>query len=315
MKKSTLLLFCFFLSFSVFAQNIVYQANFETTYDPLNFTSNGTNVWQVGTPMKPFFGTAMSAPNGIMTDTMNPYPVSNRSSFEIRNIDPSFLFVHNVTQLTFDHKYQTTAGHDGGAIEVSYDGINWQNFLVDTFYQNHSETGWGQPFSINVYSNTDTLYTGENGFSGTSSGWITSTILWEWFLPVSQNRSGWSSIPDSMFIRFTFYSDSIAESKDGWIIDNISIIGSDPSGIDELSARNGFIISPNPAHENFKITLDKMAFVDKSLLSIYNIFGEKIYQKMIKSEEENISGLFMPGIYFVSINNGKKIISQKIIIE
>ena len=317
MKKSALVLSFFFISLSLFAQSVVFDSNFESTFGPLNFTSNGTNIWQVGTPSKPFFGTALSPPNAIMTDTVNPYPVSNRSSFEIRNIDPSTFFVHNFTTLTFDHKYQTTAGHDGGAIEVSYDGINWQNFLVDTVYQNHSECGIGQPpYASNLYSNTDTLYNGENGLSGTSSGWITSTIFWCWFLPVSPDRSGWPPMPDSMYIRFTFYSDGIIESNDGWIIDNIRIVGSDPSGIDELLLNNAFTISPNPAHDNFKINLNKPALPGILHLSIYNIFGEKVYYGTVEKKDEIInSAEFVPGFYFIRIDDGKNIFTRKIVIE
>ena len=42
--------------------------------DTVNFRQN---IWQVGKPNKSVFTSAMSAPNVIVTDTLNPYPPSD----------------------------------------------------------------------------------------------------------------------------------------------------------------------------------------------------------------------------------------------
>ena len=39
------------------------------------------NIWQIGRPAKTVFTSARSAPNAIVTDTLNPYPVNDTSVF------------------------------------------------------------------------------------------------------------------------------------------------------------------------------------------------------------------------------------------
>ena len=265
---------------SSFAQVwILADADFENTNGPLTFSSNGNMIWQIGLPAKPFFDTAFSAPNAIMTDTINPYPVNNVSSIILNNIDTSqsaVSAVHGRNTLTFLHKYQTTQFHDGCAVEVSYNGITWQNFLVDTFWQNNSWPGTsGQEFpnNINMYSLADTLYNFGYGFSGTSNGWVSSYIEWVWWIAVTGTNL--FPMPDSMFIRFTFYSDSTAENLDGWMIDNISLTGQDPSGIEEnLFQSSAIVLHPQPSSETVNVSMRKG--IQGMFYSIYDLEGRKV---------------------------------------
>jgi hypothetical protein len=277
MKKLLLYFLTIICQFSYAQVWTLADANFESTTGPMTFSSNGNMIWQIGLPAKPFFDTAFSAPNAIMTDTANPYPVNNVSSIILRNVDSAaFNTVHGINTLTFMHKYQTTPYLDGCAVEVSYDGNGWQSFLEDTFWRNNSDPGTsGQlyPNNFGMYSIADTLFNGEPGFSGTSNGWVIGHIQWIWMIFVAQPVN--LPYPDSMFIRFTFYSDSIADSLDGWLIDNITLTGQDPSGISETLFQTSAIgLYPQPADEKVNVVLRKE--IAGEAYSIYDIAGRKV---------------------------------------
>jgi len=262
-------------------------------------------IWQIGLPAKPFFDTAYSTPNAIMTDTALPYPVNNVSSLILSNIDTgTFHAVHGINTLTFLHKYQTTQYHDGCAVEVSYNGTSWQNFLVDTFWQNHSELGsMGQPFSNGMYTTSDTLFNGTYGFSGTSSGWVYSQIEWIWWMAVRRSDSIY--VPDSMFIRFTFYSDSTSESLDGWLIDNISLTGQDPSGISETIFQSSAVVFfPQPCHN--KVNVVSRKGIRPESYTIYDMTGRKISGGIAANNFFVDVSEIPPGIYEMAIETDEK---------
>jgi hypothetical protein len=271
----------FFLFFNCsFAQVwVLADADFDNSFGPLTFSSNGNQIWQIGLPAKPFFDTSYSAPNAIMTDTINPYPVNNVSSIILNNRDTSqsaMYPVHGRNKLSFLHKYQTTQNNDGCAVEVSYNGTTWQNFLADTFWQNNSWPGTsGQQFPDNsgMYSLTDTLFNFGYGFSGTSSGWVYSEIEWVWWVAVTGINL--LPMPDSMFIRFTFYSDSIAENLDGWMIDNISLTGQDPNGIEEnLFQSTAIALHPQPSSGILNVTIKNR--INSISYSVFDLEGRKV---------------------------------------
>ncbi len=58
-----------------------YTITFDDTLEIKNLyidtVSNPNNIWQVGIPQKTIFTDAYSAPNVIVTDTANPYPVND----------------------------------------------------------------------------------------------------------------------------------------------------------------------------------------------------------------------------------------------
>ncbi len=74
-------------------------------------------------------------------------------------------------------------------------------------------------------------------------------------------------------------------------------------------------IMPNPSGGNFIIKTD--AGFKNCAFGIYNILGEKVYQSTFNSQltnEVNISDA-PKGIYFLKVNDGKKMYNQKIIID
>src|SRR5262245_53236893 len=92
MKHLAVIIIISFTTGKLLAQysEIVYTS-FEYGSDDCQiiFDTSSSNLWQICTPEKPFFGEAYSSPHAILTDTVNPYPIANHSSFILK-------FAHNV---------------------------------------------------------------------------------------------------------------------------------------------------------------------------------------------------------------------------
>ena len=90
-------------------------------------TTNPNNIWQIGPPQKVIFNSASTAPNVIVTDTINSYPNSDTSRF-ITHTQSDFA-VMGIMAFQWSQKldYDTT-GYDGGLVEYSIDGgTSWEN--------------------------------------------------------------------------------------------------------------------------------------------------------------------------------------------
>jgi len=76
-------------SLSVFFTQYFDGADTLSTSIQIEFDTTGTNIWQVGPPQKTIFSSAATAPNVLVTDTVNFYPTNNSSSFQftLNNFD------------------------------------------------------------------------------------------------------------------------------------------------------------------------------------------------------------------------------------
>lgn len=311
MKKHLLFLFAIFTFVVVSAQTPVevnwlsqsYPANvyfgFEQPGDQ-NYIALDTasgNIWQIGHPQKTNFTSAIWGQNSLVTDTINAYPVNNVSSFTIRIINYN---AYLCTYFQFEHKYLTTAGQDGGTIEVSHDqGITWKNLIEDSFYIYDYNCGNGPtPYAIN-----DTVAAlGKPGFSGNSSGVLTHNFS---FMPLVN----FSFQNDTIDLRFTFASDNTAENLDGWMIDEINV-GAVGEGIPENAEVQSFVLFPNPSAGVFHVNDLKQA----ESITVYDARGNKVTSPVMNGNQLDLS--FLPGgIYEVIVNTGKNITAGTVIIN
>jgi hypothetical protein len=203
-----ILLFLPLTSFSIaFSQNplVIGECNFDSVNDNCLFSydTSSLNIWQVGIPQKPFFGNALSLPNAIQTDTINPYGTNLNSSFTLE-------FVNNVvdaedwatTNFSFWHKHQTDSLKDFGRVYYSLDnGLNWLAMkdtfgVVGTTGAGYLEFTWSNPLMQNSYS-----YPNQHEITGTAD-WTYSEFDWLWYLPVLLLRDHYT--PDTMLIKFQF---------------------------------------------------------------------------------------------------------------
>jgi len=313
LKKTTLLLLI---------QIIVYSLASGQPYGPLIFTDTITfetshgpglridtsqigGIWHVGTPAKTYFNSAYTAPNAIFTDT-GFYTVNNYSYFDII-IKDTFQYywpLYGEGILGFRHKYDTDTMRDGGFIEISYDGGNtWENIINDTHIIAMNTT--------NFYSNSDTITGNLPAFSGRSDGWQYAQIYWFWIAAVKD------VFQDSLIIRFNFKSDSINNNKEGWLIDQIFFNGYEVTGhINNTENNKEIKVFPIPAKdilniefanpENAEYTLNLYDVTGKSLLLINNIRTDRI--TLNTSDLDN-------GIYIFKLSGDEKNEFGKIIIN
>lgn len=248
--------------------------NFDTTYNCIYIDTTSGNLWQIGVPQKTNFSSSWSPSKAILTDTLNNYPANNHSWFDL--YAGSFNFNGNYPQdlfFDFKHKFDTDTLRDGGYITVSWDnGQTFNNVIHDNGYL------WGLipggSYLVpdpQIYTDADTLFNGEQGFSGSSRDWKHTTLAWH-MTPVKQEFP-----PDTMIIRFNFISDNINNPHDGWMIDDVRLFSLDlGGGIHDLSKSNSLMkISPNPFKSQAEIIFKKPHKTIK--VELYNLQGDLLY--------------------------------------
>lgn len=252
------------------------------------------NVWQIGIPQKTIFSESYSPPQAIVTDTLNPYPVNNYSTFEISFNETIY---HPIWILfEFWHQYHTDLNKDGSYIEISIDnGNTWSNIINDTLINN-----WGNPQYQNFYKVEDTICGGIPAFSGLSGNWTKCQIQWGWIEP-GLFENGISPI-----IRFVFQSDSIQSGKDGWLIDDILIHAGDYEGIENIYSNSFYSnVFPNPVQGHGKISFQN----DNNTITnihIYNSTGKLIKSNITTTNSFNIQSSEYPkGVYYYKLTQEK----------
>lgn len=85
-------------------------------------------------------------------------------------------------------------------------------------------------------------------------------------------------------------------------------------GMNENTAINLFTVSPNPTSGKFNLTMNQ--FNNESIVTVFNVLGEKVFSSSITNTTINIDLATQPkGIYFVQIKCGELISTQKIVIQ
>jgi Secretion system C-terminal sorting domain len=204
----------------------------------ISLVGDSTNIWQVGPPQKIIFDASATLPNAILTDTVNPYPPNNTSSFQFTYVPWT---TWGVLALQWKQKLDMDQGLDGGKVEYSIDaGTTWANVFND-------------PHVYNFYgyqaANADTLPNGDFVFSGTDSLWRDVWLCYD---------MSWLSQLDSIMIRYTLVSDSIDTQKEGWMIDNMMAHLTIMHTVDEEKPEKYLSVYPNPTSGNIQIETQKI---------------------------------------------------------
>jgi len=262
----------------------------------ITIDTSSTTLWQIGNTLKSVFSNDTIAAHGIMTDTAHPYPL-NANDFFILKVDylvPNFI-------VDFWHKYQFDSLHSGGIVEFSFDsGMTWMNVA----YCNMIDTQ-------NIYSSTDTIFSGQPAFKGNSNGEQLSRLQFMNCEIAGIRQTATSCLmPEDLtflsipiYLRFRFVSDSTIDSLSGWMIDSIRIenVGCKFLGgyVAEVNKQNIINLYPNPATTEITI----MATDEISSVVITNLLGQTVFAHEYKTEEVEIDvSALPPGVYFVKIN-------------
>lgn len=316
MKKLLLLLTISLATLQSFAQTVYCVWDSITFEESYAYIVNGTsnqNIWQIGKPSKIIFDSAYSSNSAMVTDTLNNYPLNNNSHFDLKIGEFNFHTSYDCNVfIEIKHKFDTDTLKDGGFITVSYDnGLTWANIINDnaTYFEARPDNNGFN--GLNLYTENDTLFNGEYGFSGKSNGWQTTRFAW-FNMPMKNTLD---FLGDTMIIRFNFISDDIENNREGWMIDNIKLYSVDlGDGIDEPKPLE-FNLSPNPMNETSMIELTNYREVELSILDIQGrVVRQQTYfnnQSIVINKDELNSG-----IYFVKLKESGNLIGfRKMIIK
>lgn len=304
MKRLLLIPFLILLCFTSQAQyrgSIIDSCEFNEACVLLkNFSDTG--LWQIGKPSKSFFNQAGGGVSGLLTDSVNTYSPNSHEYFDVQ-------FENNYLGITFAfwHRFDTDTLADGGYIEVSYDqGITWQDI-----HQNDSNH---EPMFMNVlglYPESATLGNGKGGFSGRSADTVLTIIEWVWNFRLK-------TVPDSIWLRFHFYSDSVDNTREGWMIDRIETSYVDyGGGFDDLTNPHRIKAYPNPGNGIF--TLEFLTESETWYeLFVYDFQGKQILKQSLGGQKQSILDLsgFPSGMYFYTlVEKGSVVYSGKLVKE
>ena len=234
-----------------------YTLDFEDTaalhHLRIDTVSNLNNIWQVGAPQKTIFTNAYSNPNVIVTDTINPYPINDTSSFTIVNVAHDGFTAPHTASLIGEYSVNSDTLTDFGTIEFSPDnGTSWYDIINDTFITNH-------------------IYVQQHWISltGNSNGWQQFYVNLAPLGPLFNIQLG-----DTVLWRFTFISDNIQTNKDGLMFDNL-YFEDYVEGIPEIQNDNLISISPNPTSNELRIYKSNVS--DSQKVQVLNYRGQVLY--------------------------------------
>ncbi len=298
--KKLLLLFSLTLVTAASFGQWELEGNYDLTFEDtsrlnhllFDITSNPNNIWQIGAPQKTIFTGAYSAPNVIVTDTVNPYPANDTSIFTIMNVTlgGGFVAPHTVV-LGGEYYVNSDTITDFGKIEFSPDnGINWVDLLTDTIYA--SLYYWNTP---------------KPTLTGNSNGWQNFFVNIAGLGPVFNIQNG-----DTVLYRFTFISDSIQTNKDGLMFDNLHYEDYF-EGIEEIQNDNLISISPNPASDELRIYSSNMK--DNSRIQILSYTGQLLYENVNFTEESIDIRHLINGIYLLKYSDSKYFSVKRFVVQ
>lgn len=289
--KRIITVLLFLSSNSIYAQSscddIYYNIDFEDTiclyHINIDTSSFPDNIWQIGYPQKPLFDSTANPTKVIITDTINPYPINNHSVFTIRNFATSGdLYGFKMFQGAYN--VQTDPLNDYGLMEFSPDnGTTWVDLFNDTIY---NVSMW--------YSQVPVL-------TGNSNGWRYFDLSMVDLGSVFNLNLG-----DTLLYRFTFISDSIADTLGGLMFDNFSF--SDfVEGVSEIHFKPiKSKIYPNPVNKVFTIEFENPTS-DAFDLSIYDIHSNlKVKKNDFTGSRITLDAESLPiGMYVYKLTNPK----------
>jgi len=242
---------------------------------------DSNSTWQIGKPHKIIFDEAASQPNAILTDTLLPYPESDTAVFQAHIANQ---FFYGIWAFQWSQKLNYGAG-DGGMVEFkTQSDSTWSNAFTSPYVYNY----YGYD-SLNL----DTLTNGELGFVGTDSTWKDI-----WFCLDASFY-----LEDTISLRYTHFADSIPDSTEGWMIDNMLAHITMIHTVGEEVQEEYLKVYPTPTSDILKIQTKKLdEFHVIESIQVRAVNGNIVlnHGKAPTKFELDVSGL-EPGVYFVSI--------------
>jgi hypothetical protein len=250
----------------------------------IDTASNVNNVWQIGAPQKNVFNNSYSAPNAIVTDTLNSYPANDTSSFIFSHIASLGFYYHHTVSIEGYFYVNSDTLNDFGLIELSPDnGNTWYDIVNDPQFT----SSWESQKPI---------------LTGNSNGWNYFK-----FNTLSIADPLGITYGDTLKYRFTFISDENQDTFDGLMFDNF-VFEDYMEGIDELGSNRIESKSyPNPVSNSVTVEINNPQ-LSAFELQLIDVTGKEVLSANLfnqNSIELDISTLD-PGIYTYIIRSSDK---------
>jgi hypothetical protein len=257
--------------------------------------TNQDNLWRIGKPNKSIIHTAYSGENAMMTGLNKPYTSNNKSSFILKFFPSNEIHEDGLACIFGYYKFDSDYLIDTGIVECSTNkGMLWESIMPSA--------GWSYIWGRGIQDSTDK----KPMFSGNvTDRWhqfslnVTDIAIYAW---------------DSAYFRFTFYSDSIDNSKEGWIIDDLKLLYYPPGSVGNVKENIKFSVFPNPANNSETINIFCKDPNIENLI-IYNTFGENLFEKEKPDASTKLNcNIFKKGIYLIQLCDSKGYSATKKII-
>jgi hypothetical protein len=229
------------------------------------FVKDGTTLWEVGTPNNAPLISTNSGSNAWVTDLDSNYKKRDSSALytPVFAIDSGEVYSYE-----FMHAFSTEIYHDGGTVDVTFDGgITWYTVGTNLFGATWFNTSFVT--SLDVY---------KPGWTGLSNGWVQAKIN----MSVDTARNA--------VFRFRFGSDETI-NKAGWAIDDFCFyVTDDPGrvyvvGEEELERHIGVgNIHPNPTTGYAQLPISFQQEADVTI-SIRNTQGQLMMTQSVHGDE------------------------------
>ena len=280
--------------FSPYAAVKSYSSNFETGAQDFSFAD--------------FTVSALNGFKSSMLHTVNPYPGSELDNEKFNLIAQLKypIIIQENGQMSFDEIVLVEPGQNGHDIwdyvivEASIDGgKNW--LAVTEKYNSVVDDTWYSAFKKNFSGNTSTAMPHESMFVNHTINLTHNTGL---------------AAGDTAIFRFRLASDHSVNGF-GWAIDNLEIQERQEEK-EEILAEGRFQLYPNPADSHFFIELQDQIDNKPVNIIISDLLGkiirmEKGIEPLVNHTTRiDLSGV-QPGIYLVSVTEGTKVSSGKIV--
>ncbi|PIF05419.1 MAG: hypothetical protein CSA36_06690 [Draconibacterium sp.] len=241
-----------------------------------------------------------------------PSPGKNNMEFNFTTMLKYPVVLNENAEMSFDEVVLVEPGEtlanfgdedfwDYVIVEGSVDtGKTWLPFLDG--YDSGAHAVWKEKYNDNIE--------GQDSKTIGSSDWYVKR-------EINMLQSGNFYAGDTVLIRFRLYSDPFAHGW-GWNIDNLRIQTPVKAPVTELSPGN-ISVFPNPAFNDVFVAIQPDKQVDNIEITVFDIYGQKIFAKHYKSVyagfSENINFSRYPaGIYLINIyENGVPVHSKKLI--
>ncbi|MEI6853287.1 MAG: T9SS type A sorting domain-containing protein [Bacteroidota bacterium] len=219
----------------------------------IDTTSNPNNIWQIGYANKSVMDSTICTTKVIVTDTTQPYPKNDTSSFIIKtSVTPGVYY--DGRNFAGYYYVQSDSLKDYGKIEFSPDhGLTWIDMLNDTNYANNFK--W----------NPKPILTGRSKICRS---------FWGTFFDLGSTFN--LNMGDTVLFRFTFISDSTFDNLGGLMFNNINF--SDfVEGMSEIRFKTlRTNVYPNPGDDHFTIDFEN-PLGHSFQLKVYDIRSKMVY--------------------------------------